>query len=140
MKGMTLAERQQQLIARYALIEDPQERLAAVVERARKLAPLAEEERCDANRVQGCTSRVWLLGAMEEGRCRFRLDADSTLVKGLAALLCEASDGGEAWEIAASRLDVLEALRLTDHLSPTRRHGLAQVARTIRDFAQRQLP
>lgn len=140
MKGMTLAERQQQLISRYALIEDPQERLAAVVERARKLAPLAEEERCDANRVPGCTSRVWLLGAIEEGRCRFRLDADSTLVKGLAALLCEACDGGDAAEIAAGGADVLEALRLTDHLSPTRRHGLAQVARTIRDFAQRQLP
>ena len=140
MKGMTLAERQQQIIARYALIEDPQERLAAVVERARKLVPLAEEERCDAHRVQGCTSRVWLLGAVVEGRCRFRLDADSTLVKGLAALLCEACDGSDAAEIAAGGMDVLDVLRLTDHLSPTRRHGLAQVARAIRDFAQRQLP
>ncbi len=140
MGGMNLAERQQQLIARYALIEDPQERLAAVVERARKLAPLAEEEKCDSNRVQGCTSRVWLLGVLEEGRCRFRLDADSTLVKGLAALLCEACDDAGASEIAASGMDVLEELRLVDHLSPTRRHGLAQVWKAIREFAQRQLP
>lgn len=137
---MNLAQRQQQLIARFALIEDPQERLAAVIGRARKLAPLSEEEKCDANRVQGCTSRVWLLGAVEEARCRFRLDADSTLVKGLAALLCEAADGAEAREIAAGGTDVLAALQLLDHLSPTRRHGLAQVAQAIRDFAQRQLP
>ena len=139
MAGMNLAERQQQLIARYALIEDPHERLAAVVERARKLAPLAEEQKCDTNRVQGCTSRVWLLGAVEEGRCSFRLDADSTLVKGLAALLCEACDGSDASEIAAGGTDVLEALRLVDHLSATRRHGLAQVGKAIREFAQRQL-
>lgn len=137
---MTLAQRQQQLIARYALIEDPHERLAAVIERARKIAPFSEEEKCDANRVQGCTSRVWLLGAVEEGRCRFRLDADSTLVKGLAAMLCEAAEGGEAREIAVDGMDVLAALQLLDHLSPTRRHGLAQVAWAIRDFAQRQLP
>ncbi len=132
---MTLAEKEKTLIARYALVENPHERLAAVAERARKMAPLPESARTDAHRVPGCASRVWLHGEVIDGFCRYRLDADSTLVKGLAGLLCELYDGGPPAEIAAFDTTALEALRLTENLSPTRQHGLAQVRRAIQAFA-----
>lgn len=132
---MTLAEKEQQLIARYAVVEDLQERLAAVVERARKMPPLPDPARDDAHRVPGCVSRVWLHGEVRDGRCHFRLDADSALVKGLAGLLCELYDGATREEIAAFDTTLLEALRLTATLSPTRQHGLAQVRRAIQSFA-----
>lgn len=128
-------EKEQQLIARFSIIENLHERLAAVTEGARKLPSLDEAEKIDARRVQGCVSRVWLAGSNDGGRCRFRLDADSALVKGLAALLCEVFDGCEARDIAPFESTVLDALRLSENLSPTRRQGLAQVQRAIRDFA-----
>jgi cysteine desulfuration protein SufE len=132
---VTLAEKEQQLIARYAVVEDLHERLAAVVERARKMPPLPANARTDAHRVPGCVSRVWLHGEESEGLCRFRLDADSALVKGLAGLLCELYDGAPRDEIVAFDTTLLEALRLTATLSPTRQHGLAQVRRAIQRFA-----
>ena len=132
---MNLAEKEAALIARYAIIENAQERLAAVVERARRLPALADAEKIDAHRVPGCVSRVWLVGTLDGARCRFRLDADSALVKGLAALLCDLYDGGAVQEIVDHDARVLESLRLTEHLSPTRRQGLTQVQRAIRAFA-----
>jgi len=132
---MTLAEKEQKLIARYAVVENLQERLAAVVERARKMPPLPEEARTDAHRVPGCVSRVWLHGEVRDGVCHFRLDADSALVKGLASLLCELYDGAPCRDAVAFDTKALETLRLTETLSPTRQHGLSQVRRAIQAIA-----
>ncbi|MEA3207254.1 MAG: cysteine desulfuration protein SufE [Chthoniobacter sp.] len=136
---MALAEKQQQLIAKYRIIEDPQERLAALTARGRKWPAPSDAERTDANRVQGCVSQVWLVGALEDGRCRFRMAADSPLVQGLAALLCELYDGGTPAEIAAVEPELMEELGIARQLSPTRLDGLANVRRVIREIAGRAL-
>lgn len=133
---MTLAQRQQQLIEDLAIIDDPQERLAVVVDRAKKNPPLAAHERTEAQLVRGCISRVYLAGTVEAGRCRFRVAADSPLVLGLVALLCEFFDDAAPDEIAASSGDPLAALGLTRNLSPTRQNGLAAVRAAIHAFAE----
>jgi cysteine desulfuration protein SufE len=134
-----LAEKQQQLIARFKLIEDAHERLAAIVARGKKWPGPAEDQRTDANRVPGCTSRVWLLGRIENGRCHFQMDADSPLVKGLVALLCELYDGATATEIASIEPEIIPVLHLDRQISPTRLHGLASVRAMIRAFAESSL-
>ena len=131
-------EKEQSLIQRYLLIEDVQERLALIVDRARKLPRLPDSDRTLENLVKGCSSRVWIAAALApEGRCAFQVDADSTLVKGLVTLLCEIYQGALPAEVAAFEPTVLEALHLTDHLTLTRRHGLAQARKSIREFAER---
>jgi cysteine desulfuration protein SufE len=136
---MTLAEKQQQLIARLRLIEDAHERLAAITARGKKWPAPAEDERTEAHRVPGCVSRVWLIGRVEDGVCRWRMDADSPLVKGLVTLLCEATDGATSAEVAAFEPEIVPALGLDRQLSPTRLNGLAAVAQTMRAFAQHHL-
>ena len=132
---MTIREKQAALMARFSIIENAQERLAAIVARGRKWPGVADGEKDEAHRVKGCVSPVWLAGAMEEGACRFRMSAASPLVQGLAALLCELYDGGRAEEIVAVEPEMLESLELARQLSPTRLNGLAHVRRTIREFA-----
>ncbi len=132
---MTIQDKQAALIARYSIIEDAQERLAAIVARGRKWPGPGDEEKDDAHRVKGCVSNVWLAGAMDGTVCRFRMSADSPLVQGLAALICELYDGGAAEEIVRVEPELLEALGLARQLSPTRLNGLANVRRTIREFA-----
>lgn len=134
--GVTLAERQQQLIDDLSIIDDPQERLAVIVDRAKQHPPLAAHERTDANLVRGCVSRVHLVATLREGRCAFRVDADSPLVLGLVALLCEFFNDAYPTEIAACTADPLAALGLTRNLSPTRQNGLAAVRGAIRAFAE----
>ena len=117
------------------MIDDPQERLATLVERAKRHAPLGPAERTEANRVHGCVSVVWLVGEIREGRCFFRGDADSPVVRGLLVFVAEFFSDVPVGDVAASDLDPLEALGLTRNLSPTRRNGLAAARRAIRAFA-----
>jgi len=133
---VNLAERQQQLVDDLLIIEDSQERLGAVVDRAKRLPPLPAADRTEPNRVTGCISQVWVIGELHDGRCVFRCDADGPLVKGLVAFLCEYFSGVTPAEIAASDADPLEALGLMRNLSPTRHNGLAAVRARIRELAE----
>jgi cysteine desulfuration protein SufE len=132
-----LAGKLQRLVDDLAVFEDPHERLATVVDRAKRVPTLPPTERIDANRVRGCVSVVWLVPEVREGHVYFRSDAESPVVRGLVACLCEFFSGAPVADVAASDLEPLDALDLTRNLSPTRRNGLAAVRRAIREFAQR---
>ena len=132
---VSLAEKQAQLVADYGIIPDPQERLAAVVDQARKRPPLPDTERTEANRVKGCVSLAWVVGEVRDGRCFFRSDADSPLVRGLLVLLGDFYSGATPADVAVTEPALLEELGLARNLSPTRLNGLRSVRAKIREFA-----
>lgn len=132
---MSAAENQTRLIEELSLVDDPQERLSLVVDRARRRPSLPATERTAANRVKGCVSQVWLVGEVREGRCHFRCDADSPIVRGLVLLLCDLYDDATPADVVALEPRLFEELGLTRHLSPTRLNGLRSARATIRDFA-----
>ena len=49
------------IIENFSLIDDWEERYRYVIELGRDLDPLPDEAHCDANKVRGCASQVWLL-------------------------------------------------------------------------------
>jgi cysteine desulfuration protein SufE len=129
------SERQAAIRATLSLIDDPQERLTVATTWKTGMLPLKADERTDAHLVRGCVSRVWLACEMEAGRCRFRVDADSPLVRGLVSLLCGIYDGATPAEVLAEEPIVLEELGILRNLSPTRQNGLAAVRRALVEFA-----
>ena len=137
---MNLAEKQRQLIEDYAIIPDPQERLAAVVDHARRRPPLSATERTEDNLVRGCVSLAWVVGEVRDGLCYFRSDADSPLVRGLLVLLCDFYSGATPADVAATEPALLEELGLAKNLSPTRLNGLRSVRAKIRQFATAPAP
>ncbi len=132
---MTLAEKQQSLIDDLNIIHDPHERLNAVVSRGASMK-LAEEHKIEANLVPGCVSRVWLHGELIDGHTHFACDAESPMVKGLAALLCELYTDADPQEVASVEPRVWEGCGFTKMLSPTRLNGLASVRKRIRGMAE----
>lgn len=132
-----MTDRQRQLIEDFNFIEDAQERLSAVVDRARRRPPLPDTERTDARRVPGCVSQVWLVGEVIDGLCQFRCDADGPLVRGLVALLCEYFSETTPADILRDDTNPLADLGLLRNLSPTRQNGLGAVRAAIRAFAER---
>lgn len=132
---MTVAEKQTQLTEDFAIIEDRQERLTAVVAHARRRPPLPADEKTDAHRVPGCVSSVWLLGAITEGRLHLRYDAESPLVKGLVGLLVELYNNAPPAEVIATEPVILSELGLLQDLTPTRQNGLAAVRARIKALA-----
>ncbi|PTX97856.1 SufE family protein [Opitutus sp. ER46] len=133
--AVPLTRKLKQMVDDLSVIDDPQERLALLVDRARKLPGLPADARIDAHRVTGCVSLVWLVGEVRDGRCFYRCEAESPIVRGLVAFLCEFYSGFTPAEILAVDPDPLEPLGITRNLSPTRRNGLAAARRTIREFA-----
>ncbi len=131
---MSLDEKQQSLIDDLNIIHDPHERLNAIVSRGHALK-LDEAHKTEANLVPGCVSRVWLHGELVDGRTRFVCDAESPMVKGLAALLCELYTDADPAEAAAVEPRVWEACGFTKMLSPTRLNGLANMRIRIRGMA-----
>jgi cysteine desulfuration protein SufE len=129
----------QKLVELLAVTDDPQEKIALLVDRAAGAPPLAPSERVPANRVPGCVSIVWLTGELRGGRCHFRGDAESPVVRALVILLCDVFSGLPPGAIARSNLDPLDTLGLARNLSPTRRHGLAALQNAIRAFAARHV-
>lgn len=132
---MTVAEKQRQLVERLSIIEDPHERLAALMSRAKKWPAPAAEQLADVHRVHGCQSRVWLVGTIEEGVCRFRMECDAPMVKGLVALMCELYDGCAPADVATCEPTLFDVLGFSRMITPTRLNGLAAVRSRIREFA-----
>ena len=132
---MPVSETEASLLAELAVLPDPQERLAHLIQRAGRRPPLPPDERTDEALVPGCVSRVWLTASQENGRCHFRVAADSPMVFGLMALLCDVYEGAPPGEVAAFETSVFADSGLERHLSPTRRQGLAHSRARLRQLA-----
>lgn len=93
-----------------------------------QLTPLSEAERCDANRVSGCESLVWLVAEYQGDHWQLRASSDARLLRGLLALLLARVNGLTAEDMAHVDLPAwFSQLGLTRHLSPSRSNGLQAV-------------
>ncbi|PTQ71567.1 SufE family protein [Pseudomonas sp. GV071] len=100
-----------------------------------QLAPLSDDERSEANRVDGCESQVWLVGDYRDGHWQFRASSDARLIRGLLALLLVRVNGLPAEQLQA--LDLTHwftQLGLARHLSPSRSNGLQAVLKRMAEL------
>ncbi len=137
---VTIVQKQRQLAAALWALKTAQDRLGYVVARGRTATPLESEFKTEAFRLQGCLAKVWFVPEFAGGRCRFRADSDSAIVKGMAVLLCELYSGQPPAEIVPSSPAFLEALGLTQHMTPNRRNSLGKIWLNIQSFARGHLP
>jgi cysteine desulfuration protein SufE len=133
---MTLAEKQHQLTAELAALKNGQDRLALLIERAKKNPPLTPELRGEKNLIPGCLAKLWLVAEARDGKCFFVCDSDSLVVKSIASLLGEFYSGHTPAEILAHDPKFLVPLGITQHLTPNRRNALGKVWERIQQFAR----
>lgn len=133
---MTLTEKQDQWIDDWSIIPDSYERLSALMDEAAGEPEFDAAGRTDELLVPGCQARVWLRGAPDDaGLCRFEGDSDAPMVRALTVFLCRLYSGHPPTEVATVEPVILERLGVHDHLTPTRRNGLAQIRARIRGLA-----
>ena len=135
----TLLEYQQRRLAPLLQIGDSQQRLARLVEEARRRPALAAALRVEAHRVEGCLVRVWFVAEAREGRCYFQCDSDAVSLKAVGGLLCDLYSGHSPEEIAASLKGVLAQLTILPQLAENRQRTIARIEEKIREFAQAQV-
>jgi cysteine desulfuration protein SufE len=133
------------IIDNFALLDDWDDRYRYVIELGRTLAPLPEDLRNDANKVQGCASQVWLGtkiqpdGATGPSLC-FVGDSDAHIVRGLIAILFALYSGKPARQILdTDAVALFEKLGLREHLTPQRSNGFRSMVERIKSDARAAL-
>lgn len=102
-----------------------------------RLPALSDVDKVDANRVHGCESQVWLVGALQDGHWQFAASSDARLIRGLVALLLARVNGLSAVELRQVDLpEWFNQLGLSRQLSPSRSNGLNAVLQRMRELAQ----
>jgi len=137
MNASAIQNAQQEIIDEFALFDDWTGRYQYLIDLGRKLPPLTDAERIDANKVDGCQSQVWIVVSGDANRLDLRAASDSAIVSGLVALLLRVYSGQSARDILETDPSFINAIGLGKHLSPTRSNGLAAMLKTIKAHAAR---
>ncbi|WP_095138345.1 SufE family protein [Pseudomonas sp. Irchel s3a10] len=101
-----------------------------------RLSPLDDADKCEANRVHGCESQMWLVGELQDGHWQFSAASDARMIRGLVALLLLRVNGLSAAELQQVDLpDWFNQLGLSRQLSPSRSNGLNAVLQRMNELA-----
>jgi cysteine desulfuration protein SufE len=109
------------------------------------LRPLAERDRNDSNKVQGCASQVWLATTTRpNGKdgpvLSFVGDSDAHIVKGLIAILFAVySDKNAGAILKTDAVALFERMGLREHLTPQRSNGFRSMVERIKSDARAAL-
>lgn len=133
---MSYEERIEELLDDMSVFEDWTEKYEFIISLGRKLPPMPEVYRKNANLIKGCQSRVWVGTEMKDGTLLIHADSDSLITKGLIALFIRLLSGLTPAEILAADLHRLDTCGLKEHLASTRANALSTMAATIRRAAE----
>lgn len=132
---MTINDKQEELIAEFADIDDWMDRYAYIIDLGNALPPIDEKYKTPEHLIEGCQSRVWLNAEYCDGKVYYTADSDAIIVKGIISMLIDVLSGHTPQEILDSDLHFIDAIGLSTHLSPTRSNGLLAMVKQMRLYA-----
>ena len=132
---MSINDIQDEIIEEFSILDDWMDKYQMIIDLGNGLAPLDERFKTEDNLIDGCQSRVWLHAFMQDGQLVFQADSDAIITKGLIALMIKALSGHTPREVIDADVYFIEAVGLTQHLSPTRSNGLLSMLKQIKTYA-----
>jgi cysteine desulfuration protein SufE len=125
-----------QLAESFSLFDNWEDRYRYLIDLGQRLTPLESQFKTEENFVKGCTSRVWMVAEIRDGKFHFMADSDAQIVRGLIYLLMTAYQDMPLEQI--DKIDIkkaFERLGLHQHLSPSRRNGFFSMVERIKELA-----
>lgn len=133
---MSLPENAQLALDAFGASLSWEQRARLLMQWGERLPALSDDEKTDEHLVDGCESKVWLLGDVVDGHWQFRAASDARLIRGLVALLLARVNGLSSAELQQVDLnDWFNQLGLSRQLSPSRSNGLNAVLQKMRQMA-----
>jgi len=132
---MTIEETEKQIIAEFEIFDDWLDRYNYLIEMGKSLPVIDPKNKVDQNLIQGCQSRVWLHAEFKNGEIHFTADSDAVITRGIISLLIRVLSGRTTDEIIHAKLEFIDAIGLTQHLSPSRSNGLVSMIKQIKLYA-----
>jgi len=126
---------QDEIIEDFSGIDDWMDKYDYLIELSDTLPAIAPEHRTDKYIINGCQSRVWVDARLENGRIYYSADSDAIITKGIIALLIRVMNGRTPQEITDMELYFIDAIGLSENLSPTRSNGLLAMIKQMKLYA-----
>lgn len=126
---------QEEIIEEFALFEDWLDKYDYLIGLSESLPAIDPKHRTEQYLIQGCQSRVWISAELVDGKVRFRADSDAIITKGIISLLIRAMSNRTPQEILDRELYFIDAIGLSENLSPTRSNGLLAMIKQMRLYA-----
>ena len=129
---MQLSDRQQKIIDEFEFYDSWMDKYQYLIDLGKDLEPLEEAEKNEMNLVRGCQSQVWMIVSGHSDNVEVRANSDAAIVSGLIALVVRLYSNASAEEIVKTEPEFVEAIGLSQHLSPTRANGLASMLQRLK--------
>ncbi len=129
---MTINDKQQEIIDEFQDIDDWMDRYAYIIDLGNALPAIDEKYKTPEHLIEGCQSRVWLNAELRDGKVHYTADSDAIIVKGIISMLISVLNDHTPDEILQSDLHFIDAIGLSEHLSPTRSNGLLAMVKQMK--------
>src|ERR1019366_7729717 len=129
-----IADIENEIVEEFDLFDDQMDKYEYIIDIGKKLAPLDAKYLADDYLVKGCQSKVWLHAYKEGDNIFFEADSNSTITKGIIALLIRVLSGQKPADIINNPLSFIDKINLRSHLSSQRSNGLTAMIQKMRTY------
>jgi cysteine desulfuration protein SufE len=131
----TIQDRAREIVEEFALFDDWMGKYEYLIDLGKSVPPIEVEYKTDDYKIKGCQSQVWIRPEMQGGLLYYKGDSDAVITKGLVALLIRVLNGQPPAAVVEADLSFLDEIGMKEHLSPTRKNGLASMMKQLKLYA-----
>lgn len=132
---MNIEFTQKEIIDEFEMFDTWMDKYEYLIELGKDLPLIKDEYKKEENLIKGCQSRVWLHAEFSNNKISYFADSDAIITKGIIALLIRVLNNQTAENIYNTKLEFINAIGLTNHLSPTRANGLLEMVKQMKTYA-----
>lgn len=129
---MSIEEIETEVIEEFELFDDWMQRYEHLIDLGKSMPLIESKYKTEDKLIKGCQSQVWMHSELKDGKVIFTADSDAIITKGMVALMIRVLSNHTPDEILNSKLDFIEKIGLTKHLSPTRSNGLVSMIKQMK--------
>lgn len=134
----TIQDRAREVVEEFAFFDDWMGKYEYLIELGKSVPLIEEEYKTDDYKITGCQAQVWIRPEVRDGLLYYKGDSDALITKGLIALLIRVLSGQPPQEVVGADLSFIDEIGMREHLSPTRKNGLASMMKQLKLYALAQ--
>jgi cysteine desulfuration protein SufE len=128
-------EIQDEIIDEFSVFDDWMDKYNFLIELSKDLPAIDQKFKSKEYLIQGCQSRVWLNGELQDGKIVFTAESDAIITKGIVSLLIRVLSNHTPDEILNTDLYFIDKIGLKENLSPTRANGVVSMLKQMKLYA-----
>jgi cysteine desulfuration protein SufE len=129
---MRIQETEKEIAEEFSMFDDWMGKYEHIIELGKSLPMIDAKYKTDDRLIKGCQSKVWLHSEIKDGKIFFTADSDAIITKGLVALVIRVLSDNTPDEIVNAKMEFINQIGLTQHLSPTRANGLVNMIKQMK--------